>query len=77
MMGIETGGTECVPATEGGSLTAVLPTCAFLAVCACLGETREAGVFKPRSGSLFSPDRTLRFNYRLVELINGCSHTRL
>ena len=53
MMGIETGGAECVPATEGGSLTAVLPTCAFLAVCARLGETREAGVFKPRSGSLF------------------------
>ena len=46
MMGIETGGAECVPATEGGSLTAVLPACAFLAVCACLGETREAGVFQ-------------------------------
>ena len=44
MMGIETCETACVPATEAGSLTAVPPTCAFLAVCACLGETREAGV---------------------------------
>ena len=43
MMGIETCETACVPATEAGSLTAVPPTCAFLAACACLGETREAG----------------------------------
>ena len=58
MMGIETCETACVPATEAGSLTAVPPTCAFLAVCACLGETREAGamiLLSPQSGTRPAP----------------------